>query len=335
MYICYNQAKLVYKKTKMKHLIPKEHHPHLKRRAILELLGLLALVIFIISEWEFIDSSLFAIRNGDLFYLLLAFVLFWLLLPLTAISYRLLCQKKIPLFSTVLAHLAGSGPGRIIPGGLGPISIGVMHLNKVGVPTQKAVVVSLSNNVTGILINIAVFMFVVFYRPEINNSLFDSISSSTYIFFAFLVIGLVVLCFWLYHFRSIRNSVIKVEKQFFKQFKFLKRHPKRIISLFLIAFIILIGNVLILQLSGDALRISISPADAVVALSIGVLIGGLLPTPGGLGGVEAGIAASLSLLGFGAQEATSVALLYRTVTYWQPLLPGVIAYLYLRERRLI
>lgn len=319
----------------MKHLVSKEHHPHLKRRAVLELFGLLALIVFVISEWELIDSSLFAIRNGDLFYLLLALALFWLLLPLTAISYRLLSDRKIPFLSTVLAHLAGSGPGRIIPGGLGHISMGVMHLKKIGMPTQKAIVVSLANNVTGVLINVAVFMFVVFYKPEIHTQLFDSISSSTYMFIALLAIGLVVMCFWLYHFRSIRKSVIRVEKQFFKLFKFLKKHPRRILSLFLIAFIILLGNVLILQLCGDALRISISPSDAVVALSIGVLIGGLLPTPGGLGGVEAGIAASLTLLGFGAQEATSSALLFRTVTYWQPLLPGVVAYLYLRERKLI
>lgn len=319
----------------MKHLIPKEHHPHLKRRAILEFIGLLVLIVFVISEWELIDESIFAIRNGDLFYLLLAFILFWLLLPLTSISYRILCDRKIPLFTTMLSHLAGSGPGRIIPGGLGHISMGVMHLKKVGIQTQKAIVISLANNVAGILINIAVFALLIIYRPDIHSDLIESISSSTYILIGLLVVGLVVMFFWLYHFRSIRKSVIKVEKQFLKLLSFLSKHPKRLISLFLIAFIILIGNVLILQLCGDALRIAISPADAVVALSIGVLIGGLLPTPGGLGGVEAGIAASLALLGFGAQEATSAALLYRTVTYWQPLLPGVIAYLYLRERNLI
>ncbi len=319
----------------MKQILKSEHWPHLKRRAVLELLGLIALIIFVISEWELIDSSLFAIRNGDLLYLMVAFALWWLMLPLTAISYKILCDRKIPFLSTVLAHLAGAGPGRIIPGGLGHISMGVFHLKKVGVPVHKAVVVSLTNNVLGVIMNVLVFMFVIFYQPDIRDSIFSSISTKSLLFLGLLLIGILVLCVWLYHFRKIQKSVKKVEKQFVKLSVKLLKQPKKLASLLLIALIILIGNILLLQLSGDALGLSITTSDAVIALSIGVLVGGLLPTPGGLFGVEAGIATSLSILGFGSQEAVSVALLYRTITYWQPLIPGTIAYLYLRERRLI
>lgn len=319
----------------MKHVISKEHHPHLKRRAIIELIGFVLLVLFIISEWELINTSLSAIRNSDLLFLIIALVIYWMLLPFTALSYRMLSYKKIPIITTSLAHLAGSGPGRIIPGGLGTLSMSAFHLKKLGLQTQKAIAVSLANNFIGVVLNVAVFLFVIFYRPDIRDSIFSTITSESLVFIGLLIMGVIVLCLWLYHFRKIRQTAKKTEKQLLLLMRLLLKKPRKLLGLFLIAFIILLGNVLMLQLSGDALGIAISPSDAVIALSIGVLIGGILPTPGGLGGVEAGIATSLALLGYGSQEAVSAALLYRTITYWQPLIPGTLAYLYLRERDLI
>ena len=107
------------------------------------------------------------------------------------------------------------------------------------------------------------------------------------------------------------------------------------IKLFGIALLILTGGVVIILLCSKALEVNISMSDALIALSVGVFIGGVLPTPGGVGGVEAGIASTLMFLGYSPTEATSIAILFRAITYWQPLIPGTIAYFYLRKKKLL
>src|SRR5690606_18835717 len=115
----------------------------------------------------------------------------------------------------------------------------------------------------------------------------------------------------------------------------LVRHPSRMVGLILSGLIIILSNLLILLLCALALDQYFVVYDLFIALSAGVVIGSLLPTPGGIGGVEAGIIAVLILLGYEPAASTGTALLYRAVTYWMPLLPGTAAYFYLREKKLV
>ncbi|MFF1278372.1 lysylphosphatidylglycerol synthase domain-containing protein [Streptomyces marokkonensis] len=51
---------------------------------------------------------------------------------------------------------------------------------------------------------------------------------------------------------------------------------------------------------------------------------GRLPTPGGLGSVEAALVVALVAVGGAAAPATAVVLVFRVVTVWLPLLPGAL-----------
>ncbi|MBJ7471952.1 MAG: flippase-like domain-containing protein, partial [Solirubrobacteraceae bacterium] len=50
-------------------------------------------------------------------------------------------------------------------------------------------------------------------------------------------------------------------------------------------------------------------------------------TPGGIGFVEAGLAATLVLAGVSAADAAVATFAYRLVTYWLPLPVGLVAFL--------
>ncbi len=73
------------------------------------------------------------------------------------------------------------------------------------------------------------------------------------------------------------------------------------------------------------------PAIAVVYLA-GSAIGSVAPTPGGLGAVEAALAAGLTAAGLDGTTAVSAVLLFRVVTYWLPVAPGWVAFQYLQRR---
>jgi glycosyltransferase 2 family protein len=72
-------------------------------------------------------------------------------------------------------------------------------------------------------------------------------------------------------------------------------------------------------------------AIAVVYLT-GTAIGSAVPTPGGIGAVEAALAAGLTAAGLHGSVAFSSVLLFRVVTFWLPVPVGWVALNYLQRR---
>jgi uncharacterized protein (TIRG00374 family) len=75
-----------------------------------------------------------------------------------------------------------------------------------------------------------------------------------------------------------------------------------------------------------------SPPVTVVLMGylIGQL-GGLLPLPGGLGGIDGGLIGTLIVYGAPAAVTTAAVLVYRTILFWLPLLLGAAAFASLRR----
>jgi uncharacterized protein (TIRG00374 family) len=75
-----------------------------------------------------------------------------------------------------------------------------------------------------------------------------------------------------------------------------------------------------------------SPPITVILLGylIGQL-GGLLPLPGGLGGIDGGLIGTLIVYGIPAAPVAAAVLLYRVILFWLPLLAGGAAFISLRR----
>ncbi|MEU9479979.1 lysylphosphatidylglycerol synthase transmembrane domain-containing protein [Streptomyces sp. NPDC048191] len=75
---------------------------------------------------------------------------------------------------------------------------------------------------------------------------------------------------------------------------------------------------------GQALRLPVPPAHMALAYLAATVAVALVPTPGGLGSVEAALIVALVAVGGPAAVATAVVLAYRIITVWVPLLPGAL-----------
>ncbi|WP_328773249.1 lysylphosphatidylglycerol synthase transmembrane domain-containing protein [Streptomyces sp. NBC_00286] len=73
-----------------------------------------------------------------------------------------------------------------------------------------------------------------------------------------------------------------------------------------------------------ALGLPVSPLHIVVAYLAATVAVALIPTPGGIGSVEAALIVALVAAGGPAAVATAVVLAYRIITVWLPLLPGAL-----------
>jgi uncharacterized protein (TIRG00374 family) len=76
-----------------------------------------------------------------------------------------------------------------------------------------------------------------------------------------------------------------------------------------------------------------APPTAVLVQAFFVgMLGNLLPIPGGVGGVEGGMIGAFAAFGVDAGLAVVAVLVFRALTFWLPLVPGVIAFFRLRAR---
>ncbi|MFC3572654.1 lysylphosphatidylglycerol synthase transmembrane domain-containing protein [Streptomyces yaanensis] len=75
---------------------------------------------------------------------------------------------------------------------------------------------------------------------------------------------------------------------------------------------------------GQALSLPVPPAHTAVAYLAATLAVAAVPTPGGIGSVEAALIVALVAAGGPVALATAVVLAYRIITVWLPLLPGAL-----------
>jgi len=79
-----------------------------------------------------------------------------------------------------------------------------------------------------------------------------------------------------------------------------------------------------LVLVGLAFGLAVPPAHMAVAYLAATVAVALVPTPGGIGSVEAALVVALVAVGGAAAVATAVVLVFRIITVWLPLLPGAL-----------
>jgi len=79
---------------------------------------------------------------------------------------------------------------------------------------------------------------------------------------------------------------------------------------------------------------ALGPTPPLAILWIAYLIGelgGLIPVPGGIGGVDAGLVGTLALYNVSLASAAGAVLAYRAIALWVPALIGGVAFLFLRR----
>jgi glycosyltransferase 2 family protein len=109
----------------------------------------------------------------------------------------------------------------------------------------------------------------------------------------------------------------------------LRQKPRNLITPFIVALVGKLLLVLILWLVFLAFQVPYSPGTIIGGWSIGYLFLIVSPTPAGLGVVEGALALALTSLNVPLGAAAVITLAYRGITYWMPLLVGMIAFRWL------
>lgn len=106
----------------------------------------------------------------------------------------------------------------------------------------------------------------------------------------------------------------------------LRQRPKDLIIPFLSALSSKTLLIIILYLMFLAFDVPHSPGTIIAGFSIGYLFYIVSPTPAGIGFVESALTLGLKSLNVPLGSATVITLAYRGITYWLPLLIGMISF---------
>lgn len=233
--------------------------------------------------------------------------------------------EKLRLTRTLMAQIAGDFATLVSPPTLGSIAINVRYLQKSGLhPALAAASVGVSGVVT-FVIHILLLLGFGVAAGTATDFTFDPPRAAVII-----VSGLAVLALGLLAVPRVRKEITRrirpLLSEVIPRLVTVAQRPLKLLEG--------IGGILLLNLAYIAVLFaciaafggSLNIALVAVVYLAGATIGQAAPTPGGLGAVEAALAAGLTAAGLDAGTAVSAVLLYRLITFWAPTVPGYWAF---------
>jgi uncharacterized membrane protein YbhN (UPF0104 family)/tRNA A-37 threonylcarbamoyl transferase component Bud32/membrane-associated phospholipid phosphatase len=108
--------------------------------------------------------------------------------------------------------------------------------------------------------------------------------------------------------------------------------PRRAVAVFAGSAGVTAGYALALMAAVRGFGVGVSATKILAVYLGGSALAAVSPTPGGLGALEAALVAGLTGVGAAAGPSVAAVLVYRFVTYWVPVLPGLALFRRLRGR---
>lgn len=306
--------------------------PHLRpgRRQLLILLLAAVGLYVIIPQLGSFRNSLSALSDANWNYIVLAVLFTALSYVAAAGNYCLLAWQRLSYVRTLLVQIAGMFVNRLLPAGIGGIGVNYLYLHKSGHSGTRAASVVAANNLLGIIGNLSlVIVLLALFHNQLPDLKLWPFSGTRPV----LLIVLVIIAAWIILYRIYGQRLVQKFKEFLHQVLDYRQRPGRTLLALACSIGLTIANVLSFWYCAQAVHINLSFVTILLVFNLGVLLGTATPTPGGLGGVEAGLVAGLVLYHIDGATALAAALTYRLISYWLPLLVGAGALIYVQRRR--
>lgn len=302
------------------------------RQHLLMLAAAIVILYIVVPQIGNFRDSLTLATDAQMSWLVLSVVFTTLSYVAAAGTYCLLAVRPLRYGRTLLIQLAGMFVNRLIPAGIGSISMNYLYLRRSRHTSVEAAGVVAANNSIGIVGHL--LLMVTLLVP-----LHSHLPGLRLKHIAFLrpiaIITLLVIILWLLFYRRYRVRLAHGIEAFIKQFLTYRYRPGRLALALLTSVSLTMTNVLSLWFCVLAMHISLPFIAVLIVFSFGVALGTATPTPGGLGGVEAGLVAGLVVYHVDGASALAAVLVYRLISYWLPLLAGAMAFTISQRRKYI
>jgi uncharacterized membrane protein YbhN (UPF0104 family) len=306
--------------------------PGKHRRSWIRVLVFGLFMYLLAAGYAGLKLSVTTLRNVEPMPLLLAIVIIFFSYVAATITYLLLCPRKLPVIPTFLVEVSGGLVNRLLPGGLGGLGINAFYMMKRGCTGAQAAAIVGTNNLLGFIGNMVLLGIVILILPV--PAVHYAFPRLPWYFVAGIILVIVVLAVLAARQKRLRSGVGHSLAEAGSFVAGLVRRPAAASGALLSSMALTSLHVLALWLVLAAVGSPVGLPVALFAITAGAASGAAVPTPGGIGGAEAGISAALAAFGVSLPLAIAAALMYRLITYWLPLLPGYAALAIVEKRYL-
>ena len=239
---------------------------------------------------------------------------------------------RLSFFRTLLVQVAGSFITLVTPAAVGGAALNIRYLQRRKIP---AAVAAASVGVAQVVAFVLHIVLIVIFAAIAGSSAKEHIQPPRWAWF--VLAGLVVLALAVLAIpagrRALRARVSPTLGQVLPRLLDVAQQPVKLARGIGGALLLSLSYILCLAACVAAFGRSVPIASIAVVYLTGSAIGSILPTPGGLGGVEAALTAGLTAAGLPGAVAVSAVLLFRLLTFWLPVPFGWAAMTYLEREQ--
>jgi len=294
--------------------------------------GVLAAYTFLsfASSWSHIRAALAGVSPADLPLLVfLALVSY----PIGAGILRSVVTRPLPFGQVVELMFGQSFLNRFTPANSGGMALRVRYLQKRGVDLPSAATaIALTSVASGIAQAVVLLTFAVWAGSSADGvgfSLPDANLAALALVAVLCLAGLVWLTPW--GRRLVREKVVTSVRTVWTTLTRLMTQPGRFVNLFGLTILTKFLTILTFTQCARALEVSVSFPRLGLLYLTASSVASAAPTPGGVGAVEAALAAALTGSGVEPTQALSTVFLFRLLSYWLPVPVGYLALVRIRR----
>lgn len=298
-------------------------------RQIILLAAIIIVAIIALPQFSAFSGSLNKITNLNFVLAALAFLLISGTYFAGAGTYYFLARKPLKYLLTVIMQFAAMFVNRILPAGIGAIGVNFGYLKKFGHSNVQAATIVGLNNFLGFFGNFLVILAALLLSGITVPQ--NAVIKGDWLYLLIALPGLILLIFFVVD-KKRRNKLIKSLINIKALLLAYADAPMILLKALCTSITLTMLHMLCLLCAMYAIGGSVSLAVVIIVFSFGVGVGASVPTPGGLGGVEAGMVAGFVAFGMPASTALAGVLLYRIISFWLPLLIGGAAFAYVQSK---
>jgi uncharacterized membrane protein YbhN (UPF0104 family) len=299
-------------------------------RAIAGVLFLGVAVYILAGHWHTVSTSLHVARTAKASWLLVAIGFMVVTMLIAASIYGVLAINRLRYFQTVLVEVAAGFVNRILPSGLGSLGLHGVYLFRKKHTVAEATAVVSTNNLLGVVAHLLLLLLLFIARPNVVHALQFKIGFSQP---GWAAGALVCACAGVLLLPAVRPRLGRLIQNVLVSLR--KVGMRSVIRALVLASLLTTTYTTILFCSAHSVGIHISGLEIFVVFTAGMFSGTIVPLPGGLVGAEAGLLAGFIAYNVPTTQAGAAVLIFRLVTYWLPIIPGILALLLARRRQLV
>ncbi len=300
-------------------------HPWLYRATMgIFFLFMLYLLWPIVENWNQIVAI--AQSANDVLLILAAF-LFCFTFIFTGLAMTVLATKPMPFRQTSLIQLAMAFTYKIFPAGLGGPGLMYRYAVVAGYSVESGLGYVGAVELVYFTAWSLYFIPVVYFGGGLQSvGITPSFTSGWKIFFLIAIV--VLLGYVITRAFGWLSKIKEKVQEVLHTFRIVLKTPgKSFLSLGLMLLSYTFTNI-VFFLCLTAVGIQIPFWNSVFVYLVFNAIGACGPAPGGMGTVEAALIGGLMLFGVDSASATAGVMIFRTITFWIPTLPGYLAFRY-------